>query len=93
MLSKRRFPTLGADSGRHTQTKLTMLQQDQLTAGAMQHKLFGGTGADGSRQQGERLCITQPRSNRRNRISGPGSNHPQLKRCSSENRHPCRPKH
>ena len=28
MLSKRRFPTLGADSSRHTQTKLTLLQQD-----------------------------------------------------------------
>ena len=32
MLAERRFPALGADSSRHTQTKLPLLQQDQLTA-------------------------------------------------------------
>ena len=32
MLPNRGFPTLRANSGRHTQTKLALLQQDQLTA-------------------------------------------------------------
>ena len=32
MLPHRSFPTLRANSGRHTQTKLALLQQDQLTA-------------------------------------------------------------
>ena len=69
MLSKRRLPTLRADSSRNTQTKLTVLQKDQLTAGAMQHQLLGGSRTHGSGQQGQRLRVTQPGGNRRNRIS------------------------
>ncbi len=69
MLSKRRLPTLRADSSRNTQTKLAVLQQDQLTARTMQHQLLGGSRTDSSRQQGQRLRITQPRGKRWNGIS------------------------
>lgn len=93
MLSKRRFPTLRPDSGGHTQTKLTLLQQDQLTAGPMQHQLLGGTRAQGGGQQGQRLCITEPGSNRWNGIRRPGLNRPELETGSSENRQQRRPKH
>ena len=60
MLAERRFPALGADSSRHTQTKLPMLQKDQLTAGTMQHQLLLGTGTNSCGQQDQCLRITEP---------------------------------
>ena len=68
MLSERRLPTLRADSSRDTQTKLAVLQKDQLTAGAMQHQLLGGSRTHSSWQQGKRLRITQPGGERWNGI-------------------------
>ena len=93
MLAERRFPALGADSSRHTQTKLPLLQQDQLTAGTMQHQLLGGTGTNSSRQQGKCFRITEPEGNRWNGIRRPGLNRPELETSSSENRQQRRPKH
>ena len=68
MLSERRLPTLRADSSRDTQTKLAVLQKDQLTAGAMQHQLLGGSRTHSSWQQGKCLRITQPGGERWNGI-------------------------
>ena len=93
MLSKRRFPTLGANSSRHPQTKLPLVQQNQLTAGAMQHQLLVGTGTNSSGQQGQRLRVTQPGGNRWNGISRPGSDRSDLETSYSENRQQRRPKH
>ena len=93
MLAERRFPALGADRSRHTQTKLPLLQQDQLTAGTMQHQLLRGTGTNSSRQQGQCLRITEPRGNRWNGIRRPGPNRPEFETGSSENRQQRRPKH
>ena len=93
MLAERRFPALGADSSRHTQTKLPLLQQDQLTAGTMQHQLLRGTGTNSSRQQGQCLRITEPGGNRWNRIRRPGLKRLKLETGSSENRQQRRPKH
>ena len=93
MLTERRFPALRADRSRHTQTKLSLLQQDQLTAGTMQHQLFGGAGTNSSRQQGQRLRITEPGGNWWNRIRRPGLDRPKLETGSSQNRQQRRPKH
>ena len=93
MLTERRFPALRADRSRHTQTKLSLLQQDQLTAGTMQHQLLGGTGTNSSRQQGQRLRITEPGGNRWNGIRRPGLDRPELETGSSQNRQQRRPKH
>ena len=93
MLAERRFPALGADSSRHTQTKLPLLQQNQLTAGTMQHQLLLGTGTNSSGQQGQCLRITEPGGNRWNRIRRPGLNRLKLETGSSKNRQQRRPKH
>ena len=93
MLAERRFPAFGADSSRHTQTKLPLLQQDQLTAGKMQHQLLRGRVTNSSRQQGQCLSITKPGGNRWNWIRRPGVNRPELKTGSSENHQQRRPKH
>ena len=93
MLAERRFPALGADSSRHTQTKLPLLQKDQLTAGTMQHQLLLGTGTNSSGQQGQCLRITEPGGNRWNRIRRPGLNRLELETGSSKNRQQRRPKH
>ena len=91
MLAERRFPALGADRSRHTQTKLPLLQQDQLTAGTMQHQLLLGTGTNSSGQQGQCLRITEPGGNRWNRIRRPGLNRLKLKTSSSKNGQQRRP--
>ena len=93
MLAERRFPALGADSSRHTQTKLPLLQQNQLTTGTMQHQLFVGTATNSSGQQGQCLRITEPGGNRWNRIRRPGLNRLELETGSSKNRQQRRPKH
>lgn len=93
MLAERLFPALGADSGTYTQTKLPLLQQDQLTAETMQHQLLRGTGTNSSRQQGQCLRITEPGGNRWNGIRRPGLNSPELETGSSENRQQRRSKH
>ena len=93
MLAERRFPALGADSSRHTQTKLPLLQKDQLTAGTMQHQLLLGTGTYSSGQQGQCLRITEPGGNRWNRIRRPGLNRLKLETGSSQSRQQRRPKH
>ena len=93
MLAERRFPALGADSSRHTQTKLPLLQKDQLTAGTMQHQLLLGTATNSSGQQGQCFRITEPGGNRWNRIRRPGLNRIKLETGSSKNRQQRRPKH
>ena len=72
------------------QIALVLLQHLSLE---FAHQLLAGPRTNGSGEQGQGLHIAQPGGNRRNGISRPGSDRPELKTSSSENRQQRRPQH